>query len=52
VLQIARTTGRNIMQVNLSEMRSKWVGESEKRVKDVFDRYRNFVEFCDKEPRG
>ena len=50
VLQIARATGRNIMQVNLSEMRSKWVGESEKRVKDVFDRYRNFVEFCDKEP--
>ena len=50
VLQIARATGRNIMQVNLSEMRSKWVGESEKRVKAVFDRYRNFVEFCDKEP--
>jgi SpoVK/Ycf46/Vps4 family AAA+-type ATPase len=38
------------MQVNLSEMRSKWVGESEKRVKAVFDRYRNFVEYCDKEP--
>lgn len=50
VLQIARATGRNIMQVNLSEMRSKWVGESEKRVKAVFDRYRNFVEYCDKEP--
>ena len=26
------------------------MGESEKRVKDVFDRYRNFVEYCDKEP--
>lgn len=50
VLQIARATGRNIMQVNLSELRSKWVGESEKRVKAVFDRYRNFVEYCDKEP--
>ncbi len=50
VLQIARATGRNIMQVNLSEMRSQWVGESEKRVKAVFDRYRNFVEYCDKEP--
>lgn len=50
VLQIARATGRNIMQVNLSELRSMWVGESEKKVKAVFDRYRNFVEYCDKEP--
>lgn len=50
VLQIARATGRSIMQVNLSELRSMWVGESEKKVKAVFDRYRNFVEYCDKEP--
>ncbi len=50
VLQIARATGRNIMQVNLSELRSMWVGESEKKVKAVFDRYRNFVDYCDKEP--
>jgi len=50
VLQIARVTGRNIMQVNLSELRSMWVGESEKKVKAVFDRYRNFVAYCDKEP--
>jgi DNA polymerase III delta prime subunit len=50
VLQIARATGRNIMQVNLSELRSMWVGGSEKKVKAVFDRYRNFVEYCDKEP--
>ena len=50
VLQIARTTGRSIMQVNLSEMRSMWVGESEKRVKAVFERYRNFVDYCDLEP--
>ena len=50
VLQIARTTGRSIMQVNLSEMRSMWVGESEKKVKAVFDRYRSFVTYCDIEP--
>lgn len=50
VFQIARTTGRNIKQVNLSDLRSMWVGESEKKVKAVFDRYRNFVEYCDKEP--
>ena len=50
VLQIARSTGRSIMQVNLSEMRSMWVGESEKKVKAVFDRYRSFVTYCDIEP--
>ena len=50
VLQMARTTGRAILQVNLAEMRSMWVGESEKKVKEVFDRYRNFVKHCDLEP--
>lgn len=50
VLQLARTTGRAIMQVNLSEMRSMWVGESEKHVKAVFERYRNFVRHCELEP--
>ena len=28
-LQLARRTGRNIMQVNISEIKSMWVGESE-----------------------
>lgn len=39
-LQLARMTGRNIMQVNISEIKSCWVGESEKNVKAIFDRYR------------
>lgn len=39
-LQLARMTGRDIMQVNVSDIRSKWVGESEKAVKSLFDRYR------------
>lgn len=43
-LQLARMTGRDIMQVNISDMRSKWVGESEKMVKGLFDRYRKAVE--------
>ena len=29
VLQLARQTGRDIMQVNISEIKSMWVGESE-----------------------
>ena len=40
VLQLARQTGRNIMQVNISEIKSMWVGESEKNIKAIFDRYR------------
>ena len=38
--QIARETGRDIMLVNISETKSMWFGESEKRIKAVFDRYR------------
>ena len=41
VRQIAKRTGRDIMQVNISEMRSMWVGESEKNIKAVFDNYRD-----------
>ncbi len=44
VKQLARLTGRAIMQVDISEMRSKWVGESEKMVKGLFERYRKAVE--------
>ncbi len=40
VLQIAKKTGRDIMQVNISEVKSMWVGESEKNIKAIFDRYR------------
>lgn len=39
-LQLARETGRDIMQVDISNLRSKWVGDSEKNIKGVFDRYR------------
>jgi SpoVK/Ycf46/Vps4 family AAA+-type ATPase len=44
VLQLARQTGRDIMQVNISEIKSMWVGESEKNIKNVFDQYRIKVE--------
>lgn len=41
VYQIARKTGRDIMVVNVSQIKSMWVGESEKNIKALFDRYRN-----------
>lgn len=43
VLQLARRTHRNIMQVNVSEIKSKWVGDSEKNIKALFDDYRRIV---------
>lgn len=40
VKQIAKETGRSIMHVDISQTKSCWVGDSEKRVKDIFVRYR------------
>lgn len=40
VLQLARLTGRDILQVNISQIKSCWVGESEKNIKQVFDNYK------------
>ena len=50
VLQLARQTGRDIMQVNISEINSKWVGESEKNIKALFDRYRRLVKDRERAP--
>lgn len=44
VYQLAKQTKRNIMQVNIPEIKSMWVGESEKNIKSVFDKYRACVE--------
>jgi SpoVK/Ycf46/Vps4 family AAA+-type ATPase len=50
VYQIARTTGRDIMAVDISETKSKWFGESEKCVKQLFERYRGAVKTSDLAP--
>lgn len=39
VLQLARKTGREIVQVDLSNIKDKFVGESEKRIQAVFTDY-------------
>jgi Cdc6-like AAA superfamily ATPase len=44
VYQIAKETGRNIMQVDISATKSMWFGESEKQIKEIFDRYKAAVE--------
>ena len=43
VNQIARITGRDILLVDVPSLKDKWVGESEKNVKGVFDKYRKLV---------
>lgn len=40
VYQLARKTGRDIIRVNVSELKSCWVGESEKNYYALFDNYR------------
>lgn len=38
--QLARTTQRDILMVDVPQIKDKWVGESEKNVKSIFDQYR------------
>ncbi|MDR0524394.1 MAG: ATP-binding protein [Spirochaetaceae bacterium] len=48
--QIARETERNIMMVDLSETKSCWYGETEKKIKEIFDDYRAAVDHSDAAP--
>jgi SpoVK/Ycf46/Vps4 family AAA+-type ATPase len=43
VNQLARMTGRDVLMVDVSQIKSCWVGESEKNIKATFDRYRKLV---------
>lgn len=40
VYQMARQTGRSVMVVDVPQIKSKWVGDSEKNIKALFDNYR------------
>jgi KaiC/GvpD/RAD55 family RecA-like ATPase len=48
--QIARETGRDIMMVDISQTKSMWFGESEKKIKELFTRYRNYAEAVEVTP--
>ena len=50
VYQLARRSGRDIFVVDVSQLRSKWVGESEQNVKGIFDEYRTICETHKKKP--
>ena len=44
VYQIARASGRDLFIVDVSQIKSCWVGESEKNIKGVFNKYRECVD--------
>lgn len=48
VMQIAKETGRSIVHVDISEAKSAWFGESEKRIKKIFTSYKNACEIAEK----
>ncbi|MDH6344296.1 hypothetical protein M2480_003193 [Parabacteroides sp. PFB2-12] len=50
VYQIAHATGRDIMMVDISETKSMWYGESEKRIKGIFDKYKKYLKTCEVAP--
>lgn len=50
VYELARHTGRDIFQIDMSKLKSKWVGDSEKAVKGVFAIYREMVRTNQKAP--
>ena len=45
-----RQTGRDILQVDVSKIKSCWVGESEKNIKSLFDSYKDKVKKSEKAP--
>lgn len=50
VYQIARKTNRDIMQLDLSQIRSMYYGESEKQVKEIFNSYRDLCNVSERTP--
>ncbi len=48
--EIAKMTGRDILQVDFSQVQSMWVGESEKNMKKIFKEYREAISKIEFEP--
>lgn len=50
VYQLAKLTGRDVMIVDIPQIRSMWVGQSEKNVKEIFTRYAGLVKDSKRTP--
>ena len=50
VLQLARATGRDVMSVDISAIRDKWYGDTEKHAREIFEAYAALVKKRDITP--
>ena len=50
VYEMAKKTKRDVLQVDLSAIQSKWVGESEKNTRAIFDEYKKAKKVLKHEP--
>ncbi|RBQ32045.1 hypothetical protein CRU92_04555 [Arcobacter sp. FW59] len=50
VYEIAKLTKRDVLQVDISSIQSKWVGESEKNTKAIFEEYKRACEVLKTKP--
>ncbi len=50
VYELARRSGRDIFRVDMTKLKSKWVGDSEKSVRGVFKMYRSLCKSSEKAP--
>ena len=49
-MQLAKKTGRDVFQIDMSKLKSKWVGDSERSVKGVFTAYKGLCKAKDIKP--
>lgn len=50
VFQVARSTNREIVKVDISQSKSLWFGESEKTIKRIFTDYKSYAKDCERTP--
>lgn len=49
-LQLALSTGRDVYRVEISESKSMWYGETEKKIKGIFENYRLACKHSERKP--
>jgi len=50
VFQFAKETNREIVKVDISQSKSMWFGESEKKIKQIFTNYKSYAKNCELKP--